>query len=193
VLLEPIQGEGGVVIPPEGFLRDVRALCTERNVLMIADEIQSGLAAPGAPSPATTRTSCPTSTSWARPSAAARAAVGDRRRPRDVLEVITPGSHGSTFGGNPFAAAIGREVVAMLEEGEFQERAARLGRGAIGDGDERATFAAYLVTLVVVPIGTGFLALKEKTRWAMGAVAVGAFAVAVMTIRCQQIWDVARG
>ncbi len=61
--------------------------------------------------------------------------------------------------------------------------------GAIADGDERATFAAYLLTLPVVPVGTGFLALKEKTRWAMGAVAVGAFAVAVMALRCQQIWD----
>lgn len=60
---------------------------------------------------------------------------------------------------------------------------------AIGDPDERATFAAYVLTLPVVPLGTGFLALKEKTRWAMGALAVGAFAVAVMSIRCQQIWD----
>lgn len=63
-----------------------------------------------------------------------------------------------------------------------------IGMGAIGDTDERATFAAYLLTLPFVPLGTGFLALKEKTRWAMGAIAVGAFAVAVMSIRCQQIW-----
>lgn len=60
--------------------------------------------------------------------------------------------------------------------------------GGIADTDERATFAAYLITLPFVPVGTGFLALKEKTRWAMGAIAVGAFAVAVMSIRCQQIW-----
>lgn len=61
--------------------------------------------------------------------------------------------------------------------------------GKIADTDERATFAAYLITLPFVPLGTGFLALKEKTRWAMGAIAVGAFAVVVMSIRCQQIWD----
>jgi hypothetical protein len=61
--------------------------------------------------------------------------------------------------------------------------------GQIADTDERATFAAHLITLPFVPLGTGFLALKEKTRWAMGAIAVGAFAVAVMSIRCQQIWD----
>lgn len=61
--------------------------------------------------------------------------------------------------------------------------------GAIADTDERATYAAYLLTLPFVPIGIGWLALKEKTRWAMGALAAGAFAVAVMSIRCQQIWS----
>lgn len=61
--------------------------------------------------------------------------------------------------------------------------------GAIGDTDERVTFAAYLVTLPIVPLGLGWLALKEKTRWAMTALAVAGFAVAVMSIRCQQIWD----
>ena len=75
-------------------------------------------------------------------------------------------------------------LAALIELGVIvQTIKGLIAMGAIGDGDERATFAAYLVTLVVVPIGTGFLALKEKTRWAMGAVAVGAFAVAVMTIR----------
>ena len=71
VLLEPIQGEGGVIIPPEGYLREVRALCDETDVLMVADEIQSGSRPHRhARSPATTRTSCPTSTSSARRSAA---------------------------------------------------------------------------------------------------------------------------
>ncbi len=60
--------------------------------------------------------------------------------------------------------------------------------GEIGDAGERATFAAYLLTLPVVPLGTAFLALKEKTRWAMGAVAVGAFGIFVMVARLQQIW-----
>ena len=71
VLLEPVQGEGGVVIPPEGYLRAVRAICDEAGALMIADEIQSGLARTGAPSRATTRTSSPTSTCSARRSAVA--------------------------------------------------------------------------------------------------------------------------
>ena len=79
VLLEPVQGEGGVVIPPEGYLREVRAICDEAGVLMVADEIQSGLARTGRPSPATTRTSSPTSTSWARRSA--EASTRSRRSP----------------------------------------------------------------------------------------------------------------
>jgi acetylornithine/succinyldiaminopimelate/putrescine aminotransferase len=70
VLLEPVQGEAGVVIPPDGYLQDVRALCRDENVLMVADEIQSGWPAPAAPSRATTRTSSPTCTSSARRSAA---------------------------------------------------------------------------------------------------------------------------
>ena len=59
----------------------------------------------------------------------------------------------------------------------------------VSDVDERLTLVAYLVSLPVVPMGTAFLAIKEKTRWAMAALAIGAFAVAVMMVRCQQIWD----
>jgi len=63
-----------------------------------------------------------------------------------------------------------------------------LGIGDIADSTEQATFAAYLISLPVIPLGTGLLAIKEKSRWAMGSLAVGAFAVAVMTARCLQIW-----
>lgn len=63
-----------------------------------------------------------------------------------------------------------------------------IGLGKVGESTERATFAAYLLSLPVIPLGTGFLAIKEKTRWAMGSLAVGGFAVAVMTARCLQIW-----
>ncbi len=63
------------------------------------------------------------------------------------------------------------------------------GLGRIGDPAERATFAAYVVSLPVIPVGTAFVAIKEKSRWSMGAVAVGAFAVFVMVVRLQQIWD----
>ena len=152
VLLEPIQGESGVIIPPEGYLQQVRALCNSTGVLMMADEIQSGLAAPDGPSPATTRRSCPTSTSSARRSAAASTPVSAIAADGDVLEVITPGSHGSTFGGNPLAAAIGREVIAMLQTGEFQKRAETL-------GDRLAAGLGELV-------GNGIDAVRARGLWA---------------------------
>lgn len=141
VLLEPIQGEAGIIVPPADYLGHVRRLCTERGVLLIADEIQSGLARTG-------RTfACD---HWdVRPDVyllgkalgggvvPLSAVVADR----DVLGVLHPGEHGSTFGGNPLAAAIGSTVVAMLERGEYQERSAQLGRvlherlrGLIGHG-----------------------------------------------------------
>ncbi len=127
VLLEPIQGEAGVIVPPAGYLAAVRALCDDFNVLMIADEIQSGLGRTG------TTFAC--DLEGVRPDlyvlgkalgggiVALSAVVGDW----DVLGVFTPGSHGSTFGGNPLACAVGREVLAMLRTGEYQDRAARLG------------------------------------------------------------------
>jgi len=80
-------------------------------------------------------------------------------------------------------------LAALVELGLVVQLVAGLvGLGQIEDGTERATFAAYLVSLPVIPIGTVLLAIKEKSRWAMGSLAVGAFAVAVMTARCLQIW-----
>lgn len=72
-------------------------------------------------------------------------------------------------------------LLAQLVRGLF-------GVGDLGDSTERATFVAYLVSLPLIPVGTTFLAIKEKSRWAMGSIAVGAFAVAVMAVRLQQIW-----
>ena len=127
VLLEPIQGEAGVVVPPAGYLRDVRRLCTERGILFVADEIQSGLGRTG-------RTfAC--DHEGIRPDLfVVGKALGGGIVPlsavvgsRDVLGVLSPGTHGSTFGGNPLACAIGREVIALLRTGEYQARSARLG------------------------------------------------------------------
>ena len=127
VLLEPIQGEGGVVIPPEGFLSDVRALCTERSVLMIADEIQSGLARTGRTFACDHEQVVPDVYILGKALGGGIVPLSAIAADRAVMDVITPGSHGSTFGGNPLATAIGREVVAMLQTGEFQQRAAELG------------------------------------------------------------------
>ncbi len=127
VLLEPIQGEGGVIIPPEGFLRDVRAVCDEHDVLMVADEIQSGLARTGRTFACDHENVVPDIYILGKALGGGIYPVSAIAADHRVLDVVTPGSHGSTFGGNPLAAAIGREVVAMLGTGEFQERAAKLG------------------------------------------------------------------
>ena len=127
VLLEPIQGEGGVVIPPEGYLSAVRELCTERGILMVADEIQSGLARTGRTFACDHEGVVPDVYVMGKALGGGIMPVSAIAADADVLGVITPGTHGSTFGGNPLAAAIGHEVCAMLETGEFQAQAARLG------------------------------------------------------------------
>jgi ornithine--oxo-acid transaminase len=132
VLIEPIQGEAGVLIPPDGYLRAVRDLCTSANVLMIADEVQSGLARTG-------RTFACDHEGVQPDVYVLGKALGGGILPlsavvsrRDVLGLFKPGEHGSTFGGNPLACAIGIQVVRMLATGEFQQRAAELGRRLTG-------------------------------------------------------------
>ncbi|HEY7045030.1 MAG TPA: ornithine--oxo-acid transaminase [Nocardioidaceae bacterium] len=136
VLLEPIQGEAGVVIPPEGYLQQVRTLCNSAGVLLIADEIQSGLARTGRTFACDHEEVVPDVYVLGKALGGGLYPVSAIAADGDVLQVITPGSHGSTFGGNPLAAAIGREVVAMLDTGEFQQRAETLGeRLAAGLGE----------------------------------------------------------
>lgn len=127
VLVEPIQGEGGVVIPPEGYLRSIRDLCTAHNVLFIADEIQSGLGRVGENFACDREGVVPDLYLLGKALGGGILAVSAVVGNRDVLGVIRPGEHGSTFGGNPLSAAVGRKVVELLETGEFQARAKRLG------------------------------------------------------------------
>lgn len=127
VLFEPIQGEGGVVVPPEGFLRDLREVCSEENVLMVADEIQSGLARTGTTFACDLEEVVPDMYILGKALGGGLYPVSAVAADKDVLGVITPGSHGSTFGGNPLAAAIGHEVCRLLATGEYQDRARRLG------------------------------------------------------------------
>ncbi|GLZ32345.1 ornithine--oxo-acid transaminase [Lentzea sp. NBRC 105346] len=159
VLLEPIQGEAGVVVPPAGYLAGVRRLCDEHDVLMIADEIQSGLARTGK--------------LFALDHEGVRAdlytlgkALGGGIMPvsavvgnRAVLGVLQPGEHGSTFGGNPLACAIGRAVVRLLETGEFQERSEALG--------------AYLHGRLGSLIGHGVAEVRGRGLWAGVEIAPG--------------------
>lgn len=124
VLVEPIQGEAGVIIPPAGYLTDVARMCREHDVLFVADEIQSGLGRTGATFACDHEGLRPDLYVLGKALGGGivplSAVVGDW----SVLDVLEPGSHGSTFGGNPLAAAIGLEVVALLADGEHRHRAA---------------------------------------------------------------------
>jgi ornithine--oxo-acid transaminase len=152
VLVEPIQGESGILVPPADFLPSVRAICTERNVLMIADEIQSGLGRVGATFACDLVGVVPDLYLLGKALGGGivpvSAVVGDR----DVLGVLRPGEHGSTFGGNPLAAAVGVEVVRMLATGEPQERARDLGE--------------HLHDRLEALIGRGIVAVRGAGLWA---------------------------
>jgi ornithine--oxo-acid transaminase len=127
VLLEPIQGEGGVIIPPPGYLRAVRDLCTANNVLMLADEIQSGLGRAGTTFACDHERVVPDAYILGKALGGGILPVSAVVARKEVMGVFHPGEHGSTFGGNPLACAVGIEVVRMLATGEFQARARELG------------------------------------------------------------------
>lgn len=126
-LVEPIQGEAGVVVPPDGYLRRARELCSDRGVLLIADEIQSGLGRTGTTFACEHEDVVPDVYILGKALGGGIVPVSAVVADRDVLGVFGPGQHGSTFGGNPVASAIGRKVVEMLSTGELQERSAKLG------------------------------------------------------------------
>lgn len=141
VLLEPIQGEAGVIVPPDGYLRGVRSLCTERNVLFLVDEIQSGLGRTGTTFACDHENVVPDMYILGKALGGGIVPVSAVAAPRDVLGVLRPGEHGSTFGGNPLACAVGIEVIALLRTGEYQRRSRVLGeklhsglRGLVGRG-----------------------------------------------------------
>lgn len=159
VLFEPIQGEAGVIIPPTGFLGDLRELCTRAGVLMVADEIQSGLGRTGTTFACDIEDVVPDIYILGKALGGGIVPVSAICADADILGVITPGTHGSTFGGNPLGVAIAHEVVLMLLEGDFQERAARLGR----------RLESGLAPLV----GAGLRAVRVRGLWAGLDVAPG--------------------
>jgi ornithine--oxo-acid transaminase len=127
VLIEPIQGEAGVNVPPSGFLAAVREICTEAGALMLADEIQSGLGRTGTTFAVEHEGVVPDLYILGKALGGGIMPISAVVADREVLGVFKPGQHGSTFGGNPLACAIAREVIAMLKTGEFQERSRTLG------------------------------------------------------------------
>jgi ornithine--oxo-acid transaminase len=152
VLVEPIQGEAGVLVPPAGFLPALRELCTAQNVLFIADEIQSGLGRTGATFASDLVGVVPDLYLLGKALGGGIVPVSAVVGNEDILGVLQPGQHGSTFGGNPLAAAVGTEVVRMLADGEPQRRAQHLG----------AKLHARLSALV----GRGVIAVRGAGLWA---------------------------
>ncbi|MFF0212135.1 ornithine--oxo-acid transaminase [Streptomyces althioticus] len=127
VLIEPIQGEAGVVIPDDGYLAGVRELTRRAGCLFVADEIQSGLGRTGRTLAVEHESVVPDVVLLGKALGGGIVPVSAVAARREVLQVLHPGEHGSTFGGNPLAAAVGTAVVELLETGEFQRRAAELG------------------------------------------------------------------
>jgi ornithine--oxo-acid transaminase len=127
VLVEPIQGEAGVVVPPDGYLAALRRVCTEHSVLLIADEIQSGLGRTGTTFACEHEGVRPDAYLLGKALGGGIVPVSAMVADRAVLGVLQPGEHGSTFGGNPLACAVGLAVLDLLRTGEYQRRAADLG------------------------------------------------------------------
>lgn len=152
ILVEPVQGEAGVIVPPAGFLTGVRELATKHRVLMIADEIQSGLGRAGSTFYCEQVGVVPDLYLLGKALGGGivpvSAVVGDA----EVLSTLRPGQHGSTFGGNPLAAAVGLAVVKLLETGEMQARSRELG--------------AYLHGQLAGLIGHGVTAVRGVGLWA---------------------------
>jgi ornithine--oxo-acid transaminase len=126
-ICEPIQGEGGIVIPPEGYLRAAAELCRDRNVLLIIDEIQTGLGRTGKILACQHENVKPDGLILGKALGGGILPVSMFLARRDVMEVFTPGDHGSTFGGNPLGAAIGLEALNILVEENLSENSAKLG------------------------------------------------------------------
>lgn len=152
VLLEPIQGEAGVIVPRPGYLAEVRRMTAERNVLFIADEIQSGLGRTGATFQCDNEGVVPDLYLLGKALGGGIVPVSAVVGNADILGVLRPGEHGSTFGGNPLAAAVGLAVVDLLETGEYQARARDLG--------------AHLQSRLKALIGHGVVAVRGAGLWA---------------------------
>ncbi|WP_203289639.1 ornithine--oxo-acid transaminase [Metabacillus indicus] len=126
-LIEPIQGEAGIVIPPDGFLKQASALCKEQNVLFIADEIQSGLGRSGKTFACDWEDVAPDMYILGKALGGGVFPISCVAANKNILGVFNPGSHGSTFGGNPLACAVSVAALEVLEDEKLSERSLRLG------------------------------------------------------------------
>jgi ornithine--oxo-acid transaminase len=126
-LVEPIQGEAGIIIPPEGYLRAVRSVCTERNIVLILDEIQTGLGRTGRLLAEEHEGVEADVTLIGKALSGGFYPISAVLSNKEVLGVFMPGEHGSTFGGNPLACAVARAAIRVLVEDKLVENAAVLG------------------------------------------------------------------
>ncbi|RXS65979.1 ornithine--oxo-acid transaminase [Streptomyces sp. TM32] len=152
VLIEPIQGEAGVLIPDDGYLTGVRELTRRNGCLFIADEIQSGLGRTGKTLAVEHESVVPDVLLLGKALGGGIVPVSAVVARHEVLGVIGPGQHGSTFGGNPLAAAVGSAVIELLATGEFQGRATELG--------------AQLRTGLTALTGKGVTGFRARGLWA---------------------------
>ncbi|TWI57127.1 ornithine--oxo-acid transaminase [Halalkalibacter nanhaiisediminis] len=132
-LVEPIQGEAGIIIPPDGYLRDVRALCTQENILFISDEIQTGLARTGRMFACDWEGVEPDMYILGKALGGGVMPISCVAANKNILSVFDPGSHGSTFGGNPLACATSIAALEVIEEEGLVERSNQLGQYAMGE------------------------------------------------------------
>ncbi len=126
-MFEPIQGEAGVVVPDEGYLQGIRALCTKYNVLMIADEVQTGLARTGKMLACDHENVKPDILILGKALSGGVLPVSAVLANDEVMMTIHPGEHGSTYGGNPLACAVAQEALQVLQDEKLSENAENLG------------------------------------------------------------------
>jgi len=128
VLLEPIQAEAGILLPPTGYLKKVRELCQKKNVLMILDEIQTGMARTGSNFCYELHDAKPDVLILGKSLGGGVLALSAVLASTDVMDVIEPGEHGSTFGGNPLASAVGVEALSVMVADKMAEKASQIGK-----------------------------------------------------------------
>ena len=128
VMLEPIQGEGGIIIPHDNYLRDVKQLCDEYSVLMIADEVQTGLGRTGKMLACDHYNVRPDILCLAKALSGGFYPVSAVLSNERIMSVLTPGTHGSTFGGNPLASAIGIEAINVIQKQKLAKNAEKMGK-----------------------------------------------------------------
>lgn len=172
VLLEPIQGEAGVITPPPGYLKGVRKITSEKNVLLVIDEIQSGLGRTGATVQCENEGIAPDMYILGKALGGGIVPLSAVVGKSDVMDVLRPGEHGSTFGGNPLAAAVGLAVVRLLARGKMQKKSERLGKhfhkrlnALVGSGIVEVRGVGLWAGLDIDPqLGTGREICEELSR-----------------------------